>query len=53
MPYRGPSEISDGDFKYTNVITGDAENFSGEEKIFKVDTIVYCAKYIGGLIDKV
>jgi len=52
MPYRGPSEISDGSFKYINKIDGEAENFSGEEKIFNGDTLVYCAKYIGGLVDK-
>jgi len=52
MPYRGPKELIDGEFKYVNELDGDVNSFSGEEKIFKGDTLVYTAKYIGGMVDK-
>jgi len=52
MPYRGPKEFVDGNFKYINTLDGDVKNFSGEEKIFKGDTLLYRARYMGGLVDK-
>jgi len=52
MPYRGPKEFIDCDLKYVNDFNGDVENFNGEEKIFKGDTLLYCARYIGGLVDR-
>ena len=52
MPYRGPKELVDGDSKYVNDLNGDVENFSGEERIYKGNTLLYIAKYMGGLIDR-
>lgn len=51
-PYRGPRELIDGDSRYINELHGEVDNFYGEEKIFKGDTLIYVAKYIGGVIDK-
>ncbi|KKP65230.1 MAG: hypothetical protein UR61_C0029G0008 [candidate division WS6 bacterium GW2011_GWE1_34_7] len=52
MPYRGPKELVDGEFRYVNELQGEVDNFSGEERIYKGDTLLYVAKYIGGLLDK-
>jgi hypothetical protein len=52
MPYRGPSEFVIDDMKYINKVNGDILRFSGEEKIFYKNQIVYQAKYMGGLIDQ-
>ncbi len=52
MPYRGPKELLDGESKYINELNGEVDNFYGEEKIYKGDTLLYVAKYMGGLIDK-
>jgi hypothetical protein len=50
MPYRGPKELIDGDFRYENSLEGDVERFSGEERIYKNDRLLYSAKYVGGLL---
>ena len=52
MPYRGPKELIDGDSKYVNEIHGEVGNFFGEEKIYKGDTLLYVAKYMGDFVDK-
>ncbi len=52
MPYRGPRELVDGEFKYINELNGEVDNFFGEEKIYKGGTLLYVAKYMGGLVDK-
>ena len=52
MPYRGPKEYIDGDLKYVNELEGDVENFKGEEKILKGNTLLYSARYMGGLVDR-
>lgn len=51
-PYRGPSLHENGEWKYMNTISGETDNFSGFEQIFKNGDLVYEAKYIGGLIDQ-
>ena len=51
MPYRGPVKFEENEWLYTNELTGDMENFSGEEKIFHGGELVYSAKYHGGLVD--
>jgi len=51
MPYRGPKELVDGDAKYLNDVSGEVDNFFGEEKIYRGDTLLYVAKYMGGLVD--
>lgn len=50
MPYRGPKELIDGDFTYKNDLEGDVERFSGEERIYKDNTLLYTAKYVGGVL---
>ena len=52
MPYRGPKKLIDREFKYINELNGEVDNFFGEEGIYKGDTILYVAKYMGGLVDK-
>jgi hypothetical protein len=51
-PYRGPRNFKEESLEYTNVWTGEADNFSGEETIHKLGEKVYWAKYIGGFIDR-
>jgi len=50
MPYRGPKELIDGDFTYKNDLEGDVERFSGEERIYKDNILLYTAKYVGGVL---
>lgn len=52
MPYRGPEELVEGDWQYTNTVSGDFESFSGEESIKYKNKGVYRAKYQGGLVDR-
>ncbi|MFC1733935.1 DUF5680 domain-containing protein [candidate division KSB1 bacterium] len=52
MPYRGPESYENDSFRYENKFTGTMEHFSGTEKIYKDDTCVYEASYIGGLVDR-
>jgi len=52
MPYRGPVLFERDSWKYENKFTGNIENFSGTEKIFRDDVCVYEANYIGGLVDR-
>ncbi len=51
MPYRGPSLFERENFKYENILSGEVDNFSGTERIFKDGTSVYEASYIGGFVD--
>lgn len=51
-PFRGPKEFKDGEYIYSNSWKGDVDRFSGEEKIFKKEKLVYKADYIGGLVDQ-
>lgn len=48
-PFRGPKELIKKDFKYTNNIQGNIEKFSGEEKIFYKNELVYNLIYSGKL----
>lgn len=51
-PYRGPKELNEGNYSYSNDFQGEIDNFSGEE-IIKLDgQEVYRAKYLGGLVDQ-
>ena len=45
MPYRGPKDFVKVDYRYVN-------DFNGEEKIYKGSTLLYTARYMGGLVDK-
>jgi hypothetical protein len=51
MPYRGPKELIEGEYRYENEQEGEVDNFSGEEKIYKNNILVYSARYMGGLVD--
>jgi hypothetical protein len=49
-PFRGPTELIDKEYKYVNNIKGDIEKFSGEEKIFYKNELVYSLIYSGKVI---
>jgi len=49
-PFRGPGEYREGDFLYQDRSEGNAERFSGEEKIFFQNRQVYGLKYHGGKV---
>lgn len=51
IPYRGPEIYNEDSYRYENTFSGDLENFSGKEKIFKDDVLVYEASYLGGFVD--
>lgn len=53
MPYRGPKEYISGEYKYKNELYGNVEYFNGLEKIYKDDVVIYEARYMGGLVDKI
>ena len=50
IPYRGPREFEEGDWKYINSIEGNLERFLGHEKIFYKGNEVFSQDYIGGII---
>lgn len=52
MPYRGPVSFRKDNWRYENALTGEVNNFSGTEKIFKDNICVYEASYLGGYIDQ-
>ncbi len=50
LPLRGPKEFINGEYKYTFEVTGDLDNFEGEESITKGEEKVYFLKCHGGKI---
>ena len=50
LPLRGPKEFVNGEYKYTFKVSGDLDNFEGEESIVKGEEKVYCLKCHGGRI---
>jgi len=48
FPFRGINVFENNDFKYTNDSNGDVNFFSGEEKIYYKEKLVYELKYHGG-----
>ena len=50
IPVRGPKEFVNGEFKYLFDVTGDINNFSGIESIYKNNVKIYELKCNGGLI---
>ena len=50
IPIRGPKEYINGEFKYSFDFTGDINNFSGIETVYKNNTKIYELKCTGGLI---
>jgi hypothetical protein len=51
-PFRGPEELNEGEFTYTNKWEGDAEKYSGKEQITQGGKLIYQASYLGGLVDQ-
>lgn len=50
-PFRGPKELIEKNFKYTNEIQGDIKNFAGKENIFYRDKLVYGLIYNGKIVE--
>jgi hypothetical protein len=50
MPFRGPSEFSSGDFKYTFTLDGDYAYFKGQERVFYKGERVFFQDVMGSLI---
>ena len=50
MPFRGPKNFKEGDFKYTNKTKGNIKKFNGNEIIFYKGKKVYELNYHGSLI---
>lgn len=51
-PFRGPKELKDGEYTYSNYWKGEIERYSGEEQIMQGDKLIYKANYMGGLVDQ-
>ncbi|HPO06241.1 MAG TPA: DUF5680 domain-containing protein [Candidatus Gracilibacteria bacterium] len=51
-PYRGPQLLVQGDYEYHNNWQGEVDNFQGSEFITYHGQEVYCAQYMGGLVDQ-
>ena len=51
-PFRGPKELKDGEYIYTNSWEGEIDQFSGEEQILQNGKLIYKANYLGGLVDQ-
>lgn len=49
-PFRGPTEFSEGDFKYTFKMRGDYNYFKGQERIFYKGESVFFQDIMGSLI---
>jgi len=50
MPFRGPKEFSEGDFKYFFEMEGDYSYFKGKEKILYKGEIVFFQDVMGEII---
>lgn len=50
LPLRGPSKFSNGEYTYTFNQTGTMENFTGLEKIYKNNVLIYILHCSGGAI---
>lgn len=50
LPLRGPSEFINGEYRYTFSQSGTIENFTGIERIYKNDTLIYELRCSGGVI---
>lgn len=50
IPVRGPSEYSNGEYKYIFTVDGTIDNFTGVETIYKNNTKIYELKCHGGKI---
>lgn len=50
LPVRGPSKFVNGEYKYTFEQSGTMENFTGLERIYKNDVLIYELHCAGGII---
>ncbi len=50
VPFRGPKEFSEGDFKYTFEIKGDCNYFKGREQVLYKNERVFFQDVMGSLI---
>ncbi|MDA3836479.1 MAG: DUF5680 domain-containing protein [Nanoarchaeota archaeon] len=50
MPFRGPKEFSDGDFRYTFELEGTYKYFKGQERILYKNKSVFFQDVMGSLI---
>jgi len=51
-PFRGPRELTEDGFAYTNTWEGTVDRYSGTEQITQNGTLIYQADYRGGLVDQ-
>lgn len=49
-PFRGPEKFKEGEWQYVSKVTGDIKDFTGSEKIYKGDKLVFKQNFIGGII---
>ena len=50
LPVRGPSEYINGEYRYTFKPTGTMKNFTGVERIYKNNVLIYELNCAGGII---
>lgn len=50
MPYRGPEFYRDGKYVYVNSVSGEFDWFTGAEKIYYEDELIYELVYYGGAV---
>ncbi len=50
LPVRGPSKFTNGEYTYTFEQSGTMENFTGLERIYKNDVLIYELHCSGGII---
>lgn len=49
-PFRGPEKFEYADWRYVSSITGDTKDFTGNEKIYYQNKLVFEQNFIGGVI---
>jgi hypothetical protein len=50
LPFRGPAQFADVDFRYINTPQGDLAEFHGGEEVHRAGSKVYALRYQGGMI---
>ena len=51
-PYRGPRELIELDWRYSNKPKGNLFQYAGEERIYYQGKEIFRTNYFGGLIDQ-
>lgn len=49
-PFRGPEKFEDGEWQYISTVSGNTNDFVGNEKIYHQDKLVFEQNFIGGVI---